>query len=211
MQNGEIQSSLGLCPRLTVWPVSHRVTNHHRSISVNCALPDSCAGLRIGYAIADPEWIDKADQVRVHFGVNNLSNHLAERVLDSPRFSEALIAETIALRGELSAALKRRRLDALPSATNFVAIRYPTPEEAGARQKVQAHSPRTHPSNHAPLSRTAARAEGRSQALGSDLLGPLPLLTSPPTPPPPPHGSGCGRTARPCTDRRTRRCGTCCG
>ena len=72
----------------------------------------------------------------MHFGINNLSNHLAERVLDSPRFSQALIAETVALREELAAALKRRRLEVLPSATNFVAIRYPTADEAAARQKV---------------------------------------------------------------------------
>jgi histidinol-phosphate aminotransferase len=39
------------------------------------------AGLRVGYAIADPQWIDKADQIRVHFATNNLSNHLVEKVV----------------------------------------------------------------------------------------------------------------------------------
>jgi histidinol-phosphate aminotransferase len=80
--------------------------------------------------------VDKADQIRAHFGVNNLSNLLAERVLDTPSFAAGLIAETIALRDELAARLRGRGLEVLPSATNFVAIRYATPDAAAAIQKV---------------------------------------------------------------------------
>lgn len=31
------------------------------------------AGLRVGFAIADAEWVDKADQIRVQFTGNSLT------------------------------------------------------------------------------------------------------------------------------------------
>ena len=72
----------------------------------------------------------------MHYGVNTLSSALAERVLSDPAFSARLVTDTIAMRDRLAAQLRERGLAPLPSATNFLAIRYPSPEEAAARQKV---------------------------------------------------------------------------
>lgn len=118
------------------------------------------AGLRVGYAIAPEEWIAKADQIRTQFAVSSVAQAAAVAALDAPDCSERLIAETLALRDALAAALLQRGLQLLPSHTNFVAIVYPDADSALARQKallaqgVAVHRP-PHPSMQHVLRVTA--------------------------------------------------------
>ena len=42
------------------------------------------AGLRLGYAIAAPEWVLKADEIRVQFAGSNLSGALIHKVRPNP-------------------------------------------------------------------------------------------------------------------------------
>jgi histidinol-phosphate aminotransferase len=96
------------------------------------------AGLRVGYAVAAESWISKADQIRIQFASSNLTGYLADKVLSHPTFGETLIADTIQLRSQFEQALAagaQTEMTVLPSATNFVAIRYPTPADAAARQQ----------------------------------------------------------------------------
>jgi len=93
------------------------------------------AGLRLGYALASPEWVLKADTVRTQFSASGLSHYLVEKVLDAPGFSSKLVHDTIILRNRLREALVARGCRILPSATNFVAVLYPSPEQAAARHK----------------------------------------------------------------------------
>ena len=118
------------------------------------------AGLRVGYAIAPEEWIAKTDQIRTQFAVSSVAQAAAVAALDAPHCSERLIAETLALRDALAAALLQRGLQLLPSHTNFVAIVYPDADSALARQKallaqgVAVHRP-PHPSMQHVLRVTA--------------------------------------------------------
>ncbi len=93
------------------------------------------AGLRVGYAIAEPEVICKADEIRPQYALSSLAQLAAQTLLDAPDYSRQLITETIALREQLTKALQEQGLTTLPSATNFLAIVYPNAEEALQRQQ----------------------------------------------------------------------------
>lgn len=106
-------------------------TMHLRTLSKSCAL----AGLRLGYALADTEIIAKANQLRIHYALSNIAQLAAEIVLSDPDFIRNLVADTITLREQLRDKLQEHQLKVLPSATNFVAIRYADAEQAAEVQK----------------------------------------------------------------------------
>lgn len=81
------------------------------------------AGLRVGYWLAEERWVEKADQIRTQYAINNLSIHVAERLLADQEFARALMAETVRIRDQLAWSLSSRGCRVLPSATNFVAVR----------------------------------------------------------------------------------------
>jgi histidinol-phosphate aminotransferase len=81
------------------------------------------AGLRIGYAIAEPWVLSLMMKVRIHYAVSTLTQAIAETVLDYPEETQAHIAAVKARRERLAAHLSALGAEVLPSATNFVALR----------------------------------------------------------------------------------------
>ncbi|WP_136246912.1 pyridoxal phosphate-dependent aminotransferase [Halomonas borealis] len=81
------------------------------------------AGLRIGYAIAEPETLAMMMKVRIHYAVSTLTQAAAEVVLDHPQEVDRHIREVIERRERLAAHFQSLGADVLPSATNFIGIR----------------------------------------------------------------------------------------
>lgn len=88
------------------------------------------AGLRVGYAIAEPEVLAVLMKVRIHYAVSTLSQAAAEVVLDHPEETRDHITAVQHRRDTLIAQLESLGADVLPSATNFVALRLPSVELA---------------------------------------------------------------------------------
>ncbi|MGO1888262.1 MAG: pyridoxal phosphate-dependent aminotransferase, partial [Halomonas sp.] len=84
------------------------------------------AGLRIGYAIADPEVLAMMMKVRIHYAVSSLTLAAAEVVLDHPDEVNQHVADVKARREQLAAHFRALGADVLPSATNFIGIRLPS-------------------------------------------------------------------------------------
>ena len=81
------------------------------------------AGLRIGYAIAEPEAVEIMHKVRIHYAVSSLALAAAETVLDHPDETYAHVAAVIERRERLAGWLRGLGADVPASATNFVAVR----------------------------------------------------------------------------------------
>lgn len=83
------------------------------------------AGMRVGYAIAEPEVLAMMMKVRIHYAVSALSLAAAEVVLDHQEEVDEHIRAVKACRQRLSAYLSTLGAEVLPSATNFIALRLP--------------------------------------------------------------------------------------
>lgn len=88
------------------------------------------AGLRIGYAIADPEVLSMMMKVRIHYAVSSLTLAAAEVVLDHPDEVHQHVANVKARREQLAEHFRALGADVLPSATNFIGIRLPSADLA---------------------------------------------------------------------------------
>jgi|TARA_R110002020_G_scaffold124925_1_gene282034 histidinol-phosphate aminotransferase len=88
------------------------------------------AGLRIGYAIADPEVLAMMMKVRIHYAVSSLTLAAAEVVLDHSDEVHQHVADVKARREQLAEHFHALGADVLPSATNFIGIRLPSAELA---------------------------------------------------------------------------------
>ncbi|RUR34867.1 aminotransferase class I/II-fold pyridoxal phosphate-dependent enzyme [Vreelandella nanhaiensis] len=88
------------------------------------------AGLRVGFTIAEPEALVVMMKVRIHYTVSTLTQAAAEVVLDHPNEVQAHIKAVRQRREKLTAHLSKLGADILPSATNFVCLRLPSPELA---------------------------------------------------------------------------------
>ncbi len=90
------------------------------------------AGLRIGYAMADPAVIQGIGKIRNHFGVNRFAQAAALASLDDPAFTRSVVAEVERGRAEYAALAEECGCTPLPSATNFLTIDVGGPERARA-------------------------------------------------------------------------------
>lgn len=90
------------------------------------------AGLRIGYAIAEPNVLTMMMKARIHYAVSSFTQTAAEVVLDHPEEVRQHIADVKARREQLALHFIGLGADVLPSATNFIGIRLPTVELATA-------------------------------------------------------------------------------
>ncbi|QEM82032.1 pyridoxal phosphate-dependent aminotransferase [Halomonas binhaiensis] len=81
------------------------------------------AGLRVGFAIAQPDVIAMLQKVRIHYAVSALSLAAAEVILDHPEESRRHIRDVMSRREKLAAHFRRLGGDVLDSATNFIGIR----------------------------------------------------------------------------------------
>jgi histidinol-phosphate aminotransferase len=80
------------------------------------------AGLRIGYALADPGVIRAIGKIRNHFGVNRFAQAAALASLGDPGFTDGVVAEVAKGRAEYAELATDCGFRPLPSATNFVTI-----------------------------------------------------------------------------------------
>jgi histidinol-phosphate aminotransferase len=84
------------------------------------------AGIRLGYAVARPEWIREFDKVRAPYNVNVLTQIVAERVLAHPEVLEAQARAIASERERLAAELEKLPgVTVFPSQANFILVRVP--------------------------------------------------------------------------------------
>jgi histidinol-phosphate aminotransferase len=84
------------------------------------------AGIRLGYAVARPQWIREFDKVRAPYNVNVLTQTVAERVLAHRDVLDAQAREINAERERLAGRLKELPgVTVFPSDANFILIRVP--------------------------------------------------------------------------------------
>lgn len=88
------------------------------------------AGLRVGYAIARPEAIDRLNRVRAPYNVNRLAQVAAVAALEDRAHLERTRALVLAERPRLSEALRRRGATVPPSQANFLLVK--VGDKAGA-------------------------------------------------------------------------------
>lgn len=88
------------------------------------------AGLRVGYAIAEPEVLAILQKVRIHYAVSSLSLAAAELLMAHPQEVQTHIAAVKQRRKQLTTYLRQIGGDVLPSHTNFVALRLPSADIA---------------------------------------------------------------------------------
>ena len=82
------------------------------------------AGLRVGFAVADPGLVAVMERVRESFNVNALGLAAAQAALADGAYLQASIAGNAAQRDVLSAALRERGLQVSPSQTNFLLVEF---------------------------------------------------------------------------------------
>ena len=80
------------------------------------------AGMRVGYAIAPAQIIATFDKIRHHFGVSRLAQEAALASLGDPAFIAEVVRLVAEGRTDYARIAAGLGLQALPSATNFVAI-----------------------------------------------------------------------------------------
>lgn len=91
------------------------------------------AGLRVGYAVAQPELTDLLNRVRQPFNVNSLAQAAAIAALADSAFLEKSAALNRAGKTQLVEAFERLGLEYVPSSGNFVMVRVGDDDGAGAR------------------------------------------------------------------------------
>jgi histidinol-phosphate aminotransferase len=85
------------------------------------------AGLRVGFAIADPGLIAVMERVRESFNVNSAGLAAAQAALGDDEHLEWVIARNAEQREALAAALRTRGLTVFPSQTNFLLTQFAEP------------------------------------------------------------------------------------
>jgi len=90
------------------------------------------AGMRIGYAIAERSTIAAFEKIRLHFGVNRIAQSGALAALADRTFLQGVIEGVARGREEYAELASSLGIATLPSATNFVAFDFGTPERARA-------------------------------------------------------------------------------
>jgi len=82
------------------------------------------AGLRVGFAVADPGLVAVMERVRESFNVNALGLAAAEAALADEAHLHASLAGNSLQRDALAAALRDRGLRVSPSQTNFLLVEF---------------------------------------------------------------------------------------
>jgi histidinol-phosphate aminotransferase len=91
------------------------------------------AGLRVGFAIAQPEVTDLMNRIRQPFNVNSLAQAAAIAALNDKEFLEKGARNNAEGYKQLVAAFEELGLEYVPSFGNFVLVRVGDDEQAGAR------------------------------------------------------------------------------
>ncbi|MGV0005687.1 MAG: pyridoxal phosphate-dependent aminotransferase [Candidatus Porifericomitaceae bacterium WSBS_2022_MAG_OTU9] len=81
------------------------------------------AGLRVGALIAQPQWIQQLDKVRLPYNINTTSQHIVELMLQNVSLINEKVQAVCADRAQLLSELERLGCTVWPSATNFLLVR----------------------------------------------------------------------------------------
>jgi histidinol-phosphate aminotransferase len=130
------------------------------------------AGLRVGFAIATPELIDEISTYRPPGSVSIVSVEVAAALLPDDDLLRGRVADVIAERARLAAGLTDAGWTVQPSATNFLLVRFASPQVADHVAEAllkRGLIPRTFPSGH-PLDR-CIRLTVRNRAQDDRLIG----------------------------------------
>jgi len=102
------------------------LTARHRNLVVTRTFSKAyaLAGLRVGFAIADPGLIAVMERVRESFNVNAVGLAAAEAALADTAHLQASLAGNAAQRAALAEALRARGLKVSPSQTNFLLVEF---------------------------------------------------------------------------------------
>jgi histidinol-phosphate aminotransferase len=102
------------------------LTARHRNLVVTRTFSKAyaLAGLRVGFAIADPGLIALMERVRESFNVNAVGLAAAEAALADTAHLQASLAGNAAQRAALADALRARGLKVSPSQTNFLLVEF---------------------------------------------------------------------------------------
>ncbi|MBE9165894.1 histidinol-phosphate transaminase, partial [Tychonema sp. LEGE 06208] len=96
------------------------------------------ASMRVGYAIAHPEFTAALEKIRLPYNLPSLSQTAAEFALAQRQLLLAVVPEIIAERAKLIAALTQQpKLQVWPSAANFVYLRVKASDSEAAEQEHQ--------------------------------------------------------------------------
>ena len=110
-----------------------RVLDHENVVVMRTVSKLGLAGIRLGYLVGAPVWLNEFDKVRPPYNVNVLTQAAAEFMLDHVDVLEAQAAELRAERATLSAALAALPgTFVFPSAANFLLVRMPDADTAFA-------------------------------------------------------------------------------
>ncbi len=91
------------------------------------------AGLRVGYAVADPQTIDRLNRVRAPYNVNRLAQVAAVAALEDDAHLARTRRVVLEERAFLSSELTRRGYGFPPSHANFLLVRVPDTDAVRAR------------------------------------------------------------------------------
>jgi histidinol-phosphate aminotransferase len=80
------------------------------------------AGLRVGFALAQADFITAFNKIRHHFGMGRVAQAGALAALQDQEYLRATVAEIAAARDQIGQIARDNGLSPLPSATNFVTI-----------------------------------------------------------------------------------------
>jgi histidinol-phosphate aminotransferase len=92
----------------------------------------SLAGLRVGIALAREDLIRQMDKVRDHYNLNRIAQKAASVALRDQKFFQENRKRVLRTRERLFQRLQDLGLDPLPSETNFLFVRFPSPERASS-------------------------------------------------------------------------------
>src|SRR5262249_53984608 len=91
------------------------------------------AGLRVGFALAQPELTDLMNRIRQPFNVNSLAQAAAIAALNDKAFLDKSAANNSAGYEQFVEAFKEMGLEYVPSYGNFVLVRVGSDDAAGSR------------------------------------------------------------------------------
>jgi histidinol-phosphate aminotransferase len=94
------------------------------------------AGLRLGYAVVDPELATYLHSVQEPFNVNIAALAAGLAALEHPELVAVRRAETVAARELLVERLRSGGLEPVPSAANFVLVPLPAPDDLAVTDRV---------------------------------------------------------------------------
>ena len=94
-----------------------------RTLSKSYAL----AGMRIGYAIGNPDAIAALDAVKDSYNLDRLAIAAAVAAIEDETHHRLIVDEVVRNRSELSKALTGLEFEVVPSATNFLFVKPPRP------------------------------------------------------------------------------------